>query len=140
MTTATVPYTPIMHGKYRHRTWLRGHLPWLLASRIPKGRDCGLHEWYYADWHTWHCYHCQAETHEMPWTPEEHLQYTFGGLNAMLRTIAVHRGDIGGQELAELHRLVAEAREGLGAEQERLGMLATAPPAELASLIGTRTL
>ena len=47
------------HGKYRMRTWLRRHLPYLLADRIPKGRqDCGNHEWYRSKEDVWECYHC----------------------------------------------------------------------------------
>lgn len=47
-------------GKYRHRTWLRGHLPYLLANRIPKGDDCGNHEWYRRDDLWADCYHCDS--------------------------------------------------------------------------------
>jgi hypothetical protein len=46
-------------GKYRWRTWLRIHVPGLLARRIGKGvEDCGAHEWYNADDVTERCYHC----------------------------------------------------------------------------------
>lgn len=46
-------------GKYRNRTWLRMHLPHVLAERISKGpRDCLAHEWYRSEGTTWHCCHC----------------------------------------------------------------------------------
>jgi hypothetical protein len=46
-------------GKYRLRTWLRGHLPYVLSDRIPKGsRDCGNHAWYRQDGDHDACYHC----------------------------------------------------------------------------------
>lgn len=49
-----------MHGKYRVRTRLRGHLPYALLWLAPKGKhDCGAHEWYRAYADTWHCYHCE---------------------------------------------------------------------------------
>jgi hypothetical protein len=47
-------------GRYRARTWLRKHLPQVLADRIGKGRqDCGKHEWYNQDGRVDSCYHCQ---------------------------------------------------------------------------------
>lgn len=48
------------NGKYRARTWLRGQLPAPLAFRIPKGRDCGNHDWYRRDEHYADCYHCDS--------------------------------------------------------------------------------
>lgn len=53
--------------RYRLRTWLRGELPWSLAERIPKGFDCGHHEWYLMEDGRWGCYHCVQETTESPW-------------------------------------------------------------------------
>jgi len=45
--------------RYRLRTWLRAHTPYVVSDRIPKGRrDCGAHEWYRSEGSTWHCYHC----------------------------------------------------------------------------------
>lgn len=58
MTTSA--YTHSMSGKYRTRTWLRGHLPWLLAQHIPKGVDCGAHEFYRQDADIDACYHCRV--------------------------------------------------------------------------------
>lgn len=49
-----------MNGRYRNRTWLRGNLPWLLVGLVPKGQDCGQHEWYRQDEATDGCYHCRA--------------------------------------------------------------------------------
>ena len=47
------------HGRYRLRTWLRGHLPYVLSDRIPKGSgDCGSHEWYRVDDAWAECYYC----------------------------------------------------------------------------------
>ena len=54
-------------GRYRIRTWLRGHAPGQLTQVFPKGaRDCGSHEWYRQDEQTDACYHCErgARPHE----------------------------------------------------------------------------
>ena len=54
-------YTPNMrhHGRYRMRTWLRGHALRQLTRLLPKGaRDCGSHEWYRQGEQTDACYHC----------------------------------------------------------------------------------
>lgn len=53
-------YTDRVRGKYRTRTWLRGHAPWSLAERIPKGEDCGAHEWYRQSTGLDACYHCRV--------------------------------------------------------------------------------
>jgi hypothetical protein len=48
-----------MGGKYRFRTWMRGHLPNALLWLAPKGmKDCGNHEWYRHDAMSAACYHC----------------------------------------------------------------------------------
>lgn len=47
-------------GRYRLRTELRGVLPGFLAPLVPKGPDCGDHEWYRSDERTDRCYHCFA--------------------------------------------------------------------------------
>lgn len=68
----------VLKGKYRWRTWLRGHSPWWLVNRGFAGKskhDCGDHEWYLyehfhipANWideldsvdvNVYRCYHCQ---------------------------------------------------------------------------------
>jgi hypothetical protein len=123
-------------GRYRFRTWLRGCLPAALAGRIPKGRrDCGAHEWYRADERTWRCYHCEpAIATSPPWTREEQLQYTLGGINASLRALALAGAPQGEQELAELRRLIREALAALPEEEHRLERLAAAPAAELPAL------
>jgi hypothetical protein len=124
-------------GRYRLRTWLRGRLPIALADRVPKGaRDCGAHEWYRADEQSWRCYHCEpGVASSSPWTREEQLQHTLGGIDSTLRVLAL-RGEPGGeQELAELHRLVDEALVALPQEQHRLERLAAAPAAELPGLV-----
>lgn len=124
-------------GRYRLRTWLRGHLPVALADVVPRGgRDCGAHEWYRADVGTWRCYHCEAGVaSSSPWSSEEQLQHTLGGIDSTLRVLAL-RGEAGGEEeFAELHRLVREALTALPEEEQRLQRLAVAPPAELPSLV-----
>jgi hypothetical protein len=124
-------------GRYRLRAWLRGRLPVALADLVPKGaRDCGAHEWYRADQQTWRCYHCQpAVTSSSPWTREEHLQHTLGGIGSTLRVLAL-RGEPGGEgEIAELQRLVREALTALPEERDRLEQLAAAPAAELPRLV-----
>ena len=46
-------------GRYRIRTWLRGHTPYPVSRRIPKGpKDCGNHVWYRRDDEWADCYHC----------------------------------------------------------------------------------
>jgi hypothetical protein len=128
---------PMSGGRYRVRTWLRGWLPVALADLVPKGaRDCGAHEWYRADEHTWRCYHCEpAVALSSPWSSEEHLQHTLGGIDSTLRVLAL-RGESGGEdELAELHRLVQEALAALPVEEHRLERLAAAPAAELPGLV-----
>ncbi len=47
-------------GKSRWRTQLRGNVPWALARLVPKGPDCGAHDWYNADDQVDECYHCRA--------------------------------------------------------------------------------
>jgi len=124
-------------GRYRLRTWLRGRLPGALADLVPKGRrDCSAHEWYRADEQTWRCYHCQpAIARSSPWTSEEHLQHTLGGINSTLRVLAL-RGEPGGEEeLVELRRLIGEALAALPEEEHRLERLAAAPAAELPGLV-----
>jgi hypothetical protein len=124
-------------GRYRLRTWLRGRLPVALADLVPKGRhDCGAHEWYRADEQTWRCYHCEpAIAHSSPWTREEHLQRTLGGINATLRVLALRGEPRGEQELIELRRLIGEALAALPEEEHRLERLAAAPAAEIPGLV-----
>jgi hypothetical protein len=126
-------------GRYRLRTSLRGHLPAAMADLVPKGhRDCGAHEWHRADEQTWRCYHCEpAVTTSSPWTSEQHLQYTLGGIDSTLRLVAL-RGEPGGEEeTAELHRLVQEALTALPEEKHRLERLAAVPASELPALVQT---
>jgi hypothetical protein len=123
--------------RYRWRTWLRGRLPAKLADLLPKGaHDCGAHEWYRADERTWRCYHCEpAVTSSSPWTREEHLQRTLGGIDSMLRMLTL-RGELRGErELGELRRLVGEALAVWPEEEQRLERLASAAPAELPGLV-----
>lgn len=59
-------------GKYRYRTRLRELLPWgELYPLVPKGRDCGDHDWYRSTDRVWRCYHCRVKTTVIPWTPAE---------------------------------------------------------------------
>jgi hypothetical protein len=128
-------------GRYRLRTWLRGRLPVAVADLVPKGaRDCGAHEWYRADRQTWRCYHCEpAVASSSPWSSEEQLQHTLGGIDSTLRVLArvlALRGEPGGEEeLAELHRFVREALNALPEERHRLERLAAAPAADLPRLV-----
>ena len=60
-------------GKYRARTWLRSHLPQVIADHIPKGgRDCGNHEWYRRDERHADCYHCSVGVRAL--APDERLR------------------------------------------------------------------
>lgn len=124
-------------GRYRFRTWLRGRLPVALADFVPKGhRDCGAHEWYRADERTWRCYHCKpAIARSSPWTREEHLQHTLGGISSTLRILALTGEPRSGEELIELRRLIGEALAALPDEEHRLQRLAAAPDAELPGLV-----
>lgn len=51
-----------MTARFRWRTRLRQLLPFRppLYRVVPKGRDCGDHNWYLSEGTVWHCYHCQA--------------------------------------------------------------------------------
>jgi hypothetical protein len=70
--TATT-YTHHVRGKYRIRTWFRGSLPWSLAERIPKGEDCGAHEWYRQGVELDACYHCRVTRPHEAMTPADEL-------------------------------------------------------------------
>lgn len=124
-------------GRYRLRTWLRGSLPAASESLLPKGRhDCGAHEWYRADEHTWRCYHCEpGVTRSSPWTQEEQLQHTLGGINTTLRMLALRGGPQDEQDLYELRRLIGEALSAWPEEEHRLERLAAAPAAEMPGLM-----
>jgi hypothetical protein len=58
-------------GRYRFRTWLRGRLPWSLAQTIPKGADCGAHEFYRASADRDACYHCRVTRRHEPGSASE---------------------------------------------------------------------
>ena len=98
-------------GRYRWRTWLRGHLPAFMSPLVPKGQhDCGAHEWYRADADTWRCYHCEVGvTHENPWPPTETIRYSLAGLLAL---VAHPRPE----SKAEVRRLMDEVGAALDAE------------------------
>lgn len=104
---------------------------------MPKGRrDCGAHEWYRADEQTWRCYHCEpAIARSSPWTREEHLQHTLGGISSTLRMMALAGEPRSDEELIELRRLIKEALAALPDEEHRLKRLASAPAAELPRLV-----
>lgn len=60
-----------MTARYRWRTGIRRRLPWFLINLGVAGkgkRDCGDHEWYYADNVVEHCLHC--EVGERPYDAE----------------------------------------------------------------------
>lgn len=57
-------------ARYRTRTRVRSHLPWVLTWLAPKGsEDCGDHDWYRHDDTTAYCYHC--EVGERPLEPDD---------------------------------------------------------------------
>jgi hypothetical protein len=130
--------TDMRGGRYRFRTWLRGRLPAALADLAPKGqRDCGEHEWYRVDGHTWRCYHCEpAISRSSPWTSEEQLQHTLGGISSTLRVLTI-AGEPHEDDLVELRRLLGEALAALPNEEHRLKRLAEAPAADLPALVQT---
>jgi len=64
-------YHRIVMGRYRWRTKLRTVLPWSLIGLVPKGADCGEHEWYRRDESTWGCAHCKVTSDANPWSPLE---------------------------------------------------------------------
>ena len=70
--TATT-YTHTVRGKYRIRTWLRGRLSWSLAESIPKGEDCGAHQWYRQSAEFDACYHCRVTRPHEAMTPADTL-------------------------------------------------------------------
>ena len=56
-------------GRYRWRTRVRRHVPWLLVNLGVAGKgkhDCGDHEWYKHDDVTVRCYHCEVENVPCP--------------------------------------------------------------------------
>ena len=56
-------------ARYRWRTRLRRHTPWLLLriGVFAKGeQDCGAHEWYREERSQWRCYHCEAGSCTVP--------------------------------------------------------------------------
>lgn len=128
--------TNMNRGRYRTRAWLRSRLPGVLSSVVSKGRgDCGAHEWYRADDQTWHCYYCEpAVRMSSPWTREEQLQHTLGGINSTLRSVALSGKTGDERELSELRRLIGEALAALPEEEQRLQRLAAAPADELPGL------
>lgn len=98
----------LMRGKYRLRTWLRGHLPGPLSDRFPKGRrDCGNHEWHRVEADTWHCYHCEVGVvHQSPWSPSEEAIVRLAGAAERLRILAMRDGEV---DPAQERRIIAEA-------------------------------
>lgn len=70
-----------------------------------------------------------------PWTREEQLQHTLGGINSTLQVMALRGRPGGEEELAELRRLIREALTVLPEEEHRLERLASAPAAELPGLV-----
>jgi hypothetical protein len=107
-----------------------------LAGLIPKGaRECGAHQWYRADVGTWRCYHCRpALATSSPWTQEQHLERTLGGIDATLRGLALRGEPRDQRELGELQRLAEEALAALPEEEWRLERLVGARAAELPGL------
>jgi hypothetical protein len=79
--------------------------------------------------------HSSAILAASPWSSEEHLQHTLGGIDSTLRVLALREEPGGEQELAELQRLVQEALAALPEEEHRLERLAAAPAAELPGLV-----
>lgn len=73
-------------GRYRTRTWIRGHLPYALTWLAPKGEDCGDHDWYRSEDHVARCYHCEAGEH--PLAPDD--QVTPDGIVKTRDIAAVH--------------------------------------------------
>lgn len=109
-------------GKYRTRTWLRRHLPWTLAARIPKGkRDCGAHDWYWAGGDAWECYRCRIGVmHESPWSELETIRRRLAGLHALASSL--DEAPITSDVLEEQSHLVEEMAElvsrGVSVEQQ----------------------
>lgn len=56
------PHRTGIVSRYRWRTRLRMLLPHTppLYLLVPKGRDCGDHDWYRHEGNVWHCYHCRT--------------------------------------------------------------------------------
>jgi hypothetical protein len=100
-----------MEGRYRTRTWLRGKLPAVLAFRIPKGRDCGAHQWYRQDKETWACYHCRATTDTEPFSPLELAENSLAALRTTLELLTYRPLDR--EELQTAARLSREAEQAI---------------------------
>lgn len=105
----TRPMIDAMVGKYRTRTWLRGHLPLRLGWLSPKGTDCGNHEWYRQNETTWACYHCEVTTHSEPWSLIDTAQLALAALQTTIEHSHLH--PLGPEEVATVRRLTREAEE-----------------------------
>jgi hypothetical protein len=100
-------------GRYRWRTALRQHLPWVLAERIPKGSgDCGDHEWQFVDSDPprWACAHCVAETIESPWPVGTLVKHRLAGLLTLAAAIAAKDEELEQADLDRLLELTSQSR------------------------------
>lgn len=93
-------------GKYRWRTWLRGHVPYVMTDLFPKGlTDCGDHRWHLSERGTWRCYHCEAGvTHVSPWTPAEAIELRLAALRRRASWLEYKPAEDAGDEYREIVR------------------------------------
>jgi len=106
------------NGKYRLRTWLRGHTPYVLSDRIAKGRGvCGEHEWYYAGGTTWECYHCEpGVTRVCPWPRDEWVSGRMAALMMLVDELESSEPTV--ETTAEYRRTFAEMKDLPGTERD----------------------
>jgi hypothetical protein len=99
-------------GRYRWRTALRQHLPWVLAERIPKGSgDCGDHEWQLvgSDPPRWACAHCVAEATKSPWPAGTLVKHRLAGLLTLAAAIA-SKDELEQSDVARLVELTSQSQ------------------------------
>lgn len=100
-------------SRYRFRAFARRHLPDGLIRLVPKGRDCGDHEWQLMEVDgsggRWACVYCQAETDRSPWGSQEYARRRLAGLFA--EADGLSDNDLTPAVLARYRVILGEAHE-----------------------------
>lgn len=122
-------------ARFRARTWIRERAPAFIARHVPRGADCGAHEWYLSKPGHWACYHCMQETAAPPMESSVWARRRLQAINADLAALYASPEIPGDEIVAEIERYndeVEELRDVLIAEssgaQERLPVPASGQP------------